>query len=118
MEKSKQATEKRAPVRSTKLAYVDHVVKPPRNILKQQAKYGTANEVPVKPVSDIKKKLITSCLGGLGGSSSSSGVPVPIPLGVRARQTSEYRIVKSFSLMIKKILNSFSPLFSQQPKEE
>jgi hypothetical protein len=34
--------EKSAPVRHTKLAYVDSVAKPPREVRRQQMKYGTA----------------------------------------------------------------------------
>lgn len=90
--------EKPAQVRSTKLAYVDtHVVKPPRNILRKQAKFGTGNEIPVKPMSDVKKKLIGSCLGGAGPSNVSiPSISVPVPLGVRARQASKFWMITFF----------------------
>ncbi|XP_076244371.1 transcription elongation factor elongin A isoform X2 [Calliopsis andreniformis] len=69
----KQSIDKSLPVRSTKLAYVDNVVKPPRNILKKQAKYGTANSVP-NTASNIKKKLISG-----GGPASATNISVPPP---------------------------------------
>ncbi|OAD57386.1 Transcription elongation factor B polypeptide 3 [Eufriesea mexicana] len=69
----KQSIDKSVPVRSTKLAYVDNVVKPPRNILKKQAKYGTANSVP-NTASSIKKKLISG-----GGPTAATNISVPAP---------------------------------------
>uniref|UniRef100_A0A1E1XCY6 Putative transcription elongation factor b polypeptide n=1 Tax=Amblyomma aureolatum TaxID=187763 RepID=A0A1E1XCY6_9ACAR len=38
---------KATPVRQTKLAYVDTVAKPPRNVARQQAKHGTGAQAPV-----------------------------------------------------------------------
>lgn len=69
----KQSIDKSVPVRSTKLAYVDNVVKPPRNILKKQAKYGTANSVPTT-ASNLKKKLISG-----GGPTAATNISVPAP---------------------------------------
>ncbi|XP_076162465.1 transcription elongation factor elongin A [Ptiloglossa arizonensis] len=69
----KQSIDKSVPVRSTKLAYVDNVVKPPRNILKKQAKYGTANCVP-NTASSLKKKLISG-----GGPAAATNISVPPP---------------------------------------
>ncbi|XP_060823679.1 transcription elongation factor B polypeptide 3 [Bombus pascuorum] len=69
----KQSIDKSVPVRSTKLAYVDNVVKPPRNVLKKQAKYGTANSVP-NTASTIKKKLISG-----GGPTAATNISVPSP---------------------------------------
>ncbi|XP_054005069.1 transcription elongation factor B polypeptide 3 isoform X1 [Hylaeus anthracinus] len=69
----KQSIDKSVPVRSTKLAYVDNVVKPPRNILKKQAKYGTANSVPTT-ASSLKKKLISG-----GGPAAATNISVPPP---------------------------------------
>lgn len=74
----KQSIDKSLPVRSAKLAYVDNVVKPPRNILKKQAKYGTANCVP--NASGIKKKLISG-----GGPASATNISVPPPPMPRIR---------------------------------
>ncbi|KMQ91117.1 transcription elongation factor b polypeptide 3 [Lasius niger] len=70
----KQSIDKSVPVRSTKLAYVDNVVKPPRNILKKQAKYGTANATPAT-VSSVKKKLVS----GGGGINNATNIAVPPP---------------------------------------
>ncbi|GAB1864272.1 Transcription elongation factor B polypeptide 3 [Camponotus japonicus] len=69
----KQSIDKSVPVRSTKLAYVDNVVKPPRNVLKKQAKYGTANATP-STVSSVKKKLT-----GGGATNNATNIAVPPP---------------------------------------
>ncbi|KAL6427537.1 hypothetical protein ACFW04_008787 [Cataglyphis niger] len=70
----KQSIDKSVPVRSTKLAYVDsHIVKPPRNILKKQAKYGTANATPAT-ISSVKKKLV-----GGGAINNATNIAVPPP---------------------------------------
>ncbi|XP_043789286.1 transcription elongation factor B polypeptide 3 [Apis laboriosa] len=69
----KQSIDKSVPVRSTKLAYVDNIVKPPRNILKKQAKYGTANSIPTT-ASNLKKKLISG-----GGPTAATNISVPPP---------------------------------------
>lgn len=45
--------EKTAPVRKTKLAYVDSNAKPPRNILSKQAKYGTDRAPIVSPAARV-----------------------------------------------------------------
>ncbi|KAJ8667139.1 hypothetical protein QAD02_008801 [Eretmocerus hayati] len=84
----KQSIDKSIPVRSTKLAYVDNYVKPPRSVLRKQAKYGTSNHTAP---SDAKKKLIAAA-SGLGSSSNGStseriSVPPP-PLAGRMRQSS------------------------------
>ncbi|XP_043260818.1 transcription elongation factor B polypeptide 3 isoform X1 [Colletes gigas] len=78
----KQSIDKSIPVRSTKLAYVDNVVKPPRNILKKQAKYGTANSVP-NTASSLKKKLISG-----GGPAAATNIAVPPPPMPRIKTTS------------------------------
>ncbi|KAL0117307.1 hypothetical protein PUN28_010274 [Cardiocondyla obscurior] len=69
----KQSIDKSVPMRSTKLAYVDNVVKPPRNILKKQAKYGTANATPAT-ISSVKKKLTS---GGTPNNATNIAVPPP-----------------------------------------
>nr|XP_031837825.1 transcription elongation factor B polypeptide 3 isoform X2 [Nomia melanderi] len=78
----KQSIDKSLPVRSTKLAYVDNVVKPPRNVLKKQAKYGTANSVP-STTSSLKNKLISG-----GGPTSATNISVPPPPISRAKTSS------------------------------
>ncbi|XP_011332905.1 transcription elongation factor B polypeptide 3 isoform X2 [Ooceraea biroi] len=69
----KQSIDKSVPVRSTKLAYVDNIVKPPRNVLKKQAKYGTANATPAT-VSSVKKRLAVG-----GGATNATNIAVPPP---------------------------------------
>lgn len=45
--------EKKAPIRKTQLAYVDSAVKPPRNIISKQARYGTAQAPVVSPAARV-----------------------------------------------------------------
>ncbi|XP_015584709.1 transcription elongation factor B polypeptide 3 isoform X2 [Cephus cinctus] len=78
----KQSIDKSLPVRSAKLAYVDNVVKPPRHVLRKQAKYGTATATP-SSTSDLKKKLIAG-----GGSNSATNISVPPPPMPRSKTSS------------------------------
>ncbi|KAG7208446.1 hypothetical protein KM043_014673 [Ampulex compressa] len=94
----KQSIDKSLPVRSTKLAYVDNVVKPPRNVLKKQAKYGTANSVPTS-ASNLKKKLISG-----GGPSSATNISVPPPPMSRAKPTSSGVVKKTKAPLMAKAL--------------
>ncbi|XP_076379458.1 transcription elongation factor elongin A [Megalopta genalis] len=78
----KQSIDKSVPVRSTKLAYVDNIVKPPRNVLKKQAKYGTANSLP-SSTSSLKNKLISG-----GGPTAATNISVPPPPMARIKTSS------------------------------
>lgn len=69
----KQSQDVKLPVRTTKLAYLDTVVKPPRNIAKRQAKNGTA--VDIKRPSQTP----TERLNQLAKSGEASKVAVPNP---------------------------------------
>ncbi|XP_058796242.1 transcription elongation factor B polypeptide 3 [Phymastichus coffea] len=125
----KQSIDKSTPVRSTKLAYVDHFVKPPRNVLRQQAKYGTAKVTT--SASDLKKKLITgiavpssssssssnsssSSSGNSSNSSSNSGnsssqverISVPPPPASRSRAPSAHPIKKAKAPLMAKALQA------------
>lgn len=73
----KQSQDKSLPVRQTKLAYVDSVVKPPRNIARKQAKHGTGG-VDKKPSVTPSSRLTQFAMSGVGGQ-----VAVPNP-GSRA----------------------------------
>ncbi|KPJ19417.1 Transcription elongation factor B polypeptide 3 [Papilio machaon] len=44
---------KKAPIKQTKMAYVDTVVKPPRNILRKQAQHGTAHASTASPAARV-----------------------------------------------------------------
>jgi len=80
----KQSTiNKYLPVRSTKLAFVD-VVKPPRNVLRRQAKYGTANVTPTS-VSSVKRRL---GIDG-GGTNNATNIVVPSPPMSRFKASSK-----------------------------
>lgn len=71
----KQSIDKSVPVRSAKLAFVDNIVKPPRHVLKKQAKYGTSGS---SSTSDMKKKIIT-------GAHAPTNIVVPPPPMSRVR---------------------------------
>lgn len=45
--------EKAAPVRKTQLAYIDSAVKPPRNVISKQARYGTDRTPVVSPAARV-----------------------------------------------------------------
>jgi len=82
-------TDKQAPVRSTKLAYVDSVAKPPREVLRNQMKYGTAksssasssssnaprHRLPQEPPVSVKQKLAANIhhVSPVGGDAKSKG---------------------------------------------
>lgn len=53
---------KNAPVKQTKMAYVDTVVKPPRNIARKQAIHGTARAAAASPAARVAS-LATVCTG-------------------------------------------------------
>lgn len=42
------------PVRQTKLAYVDSLVKPPRNVIKKQNQFGTHHKLTVTPAARVE----------------------------------------------------------------
>ncbi|KAF5300111.1 hypothetical protein FQA39_LY11303 [Lamprigera yunnana] len=73
----KQSQDKSLPVRQTKLAYVDSIVKPPRNVARKQAKHGTGG-TEKKPVITPSSRLSTLATSGAAGQ-----VSVPNP-GIRA----------------------------------
>ncbi|KAL6266244.1 hypothetical protein P5V15_003103 [Pogonomyrmex californicus] len=94
----KQSIDKSVPVRSTKLAYVDNVVKPPRNVLKKQAKYGTANATPAT-VSSVKKKL-----AGGGATNNATNIAVPPPPMSRFKASTSSSMKKTKAPLMAKAL--------------
>ncbi|TGZ47471.1 uncharacterized protein Eloa isoform X1 [Temnothorax longispinosus] len=94
----KQSIDKSVPVRSTKLAYVDNVVKPPRNVLKKQAKYGTANATPAT-VSSVKKKLV-----GGGTTNNATNIAVPPPPMSRFKASTSSTMKKTKAPLMAKAL--------------
>lgn len=58
-------------------------MKPPRNVLKKQAKYGTANATPAT-VSSVKKKLTS------GAINNATNIAVPPPPMARFKASSKY----------------------------
>ncbi|XP_011303004.1 transcription elongation factor B polypeptide 3 [Fopius arisanus] len=91
----KQSIDKSVPVRSAKLAFVDNIVKPPRNVLRKQAKYGTARSSTI--TSDLKKKIIT-------GAHSATNIAVPSPPMSRLRTSSSGIIKKNKAPLMAKAL--------------
>ncbi|XP_046617756.1 transcription elongation factor B polypeptide 3 [Neodiprion virginianus] len=92
----KQSIDKSLPVRQTKLAYVDNVVKPPRNVLRKQAKYGTAKDTTTS-TSDLKNKLIS-------GSGAPTNISVPAPPMARSRISSSSVVKKPKAPLMAKAL--------------
>lgn len=82
----KQSQDKSLPVRQTKLAYVDSVVKPPRTVARKQAKHGTGGATGG---GSDKKPLITPShrLTTLATSGAAGQIAVPNP-GARASSSS------------------------------
>ncbi|XP_049950525.1 transcription elongation factor B polypeptide 3 [Schistocerca serialis cubense] len=79
-----QSIAKSTPIRQTKLAYVDSIAKPPRNVAKQQAKYGTAGPVVISKGSPVKGAKTGMGRQNSGPSTSAAPVPVPPPRSVQS----------------------------------
>ncbi|XP_011875397.1 PREDICTED: transcription elongation factor B polypeptide 3-like [Vollenhovia emeryi] len=94
----KQSIDKSVPVRSAKLAYVDNIVKPPRNVLKKQAKYGTANATPAT-VSSVKKKLTSG-----GATNNATNIAVPPPPMSRFKPSTSSSMKKTKAPLMAKAL--------------
>uniref|UniRef100_A0A336KP71 CSON013174 protein n=1 Tax=Culicoides sonorensis TaxID=179676 RepID=A0A336KP71_CULSO len=62
----KLSRDKKLPVRQTKLAYVDSVVKPPRGVKSKQMKYGTDTLPNVTPAARVE------ALKNIGGNTTTS----------------------------------------------
>ncbi|KAJ4444903.1 hypothetical protein ANN_06701 [Periplaneta americana] len=79
-----QSIAKSTPVRQTKLAYVDSIAKPPRNVARQQAKFGTAHGDKLTP-AQVKTARAKAKAGATAGA-------VPAPAPVRHIQTETVNI--------------------------
>lgn len=101
----KQAQDKSIPVRMTKLAYVDAVAKPPRNIARRQAKNGTS----VNDRKTTAAKLVTLATSGEAGKVA---VPSPVSTSSRASSNSHAAKQKKAPLMLKSI-SSFKNRFKR-----
>ncbi|KAL1432890.1 hypothetical protein MTO96_001886 [Rhipicephalus appendiculatus] len=68
---------KATPVRQTKLAYVDTVAKPPRNVARQQAKHGTGLQaaIPVRPSDRLSSRPMSSPSASASVSRPSAAPP-------------------------------------------
>nr|CAG4645758.1 EOG090X0BTZ [Lynceus sp. MCZ IZ 141354] len=78
----KQSMQKATPVRTTKLVYVDSVVKPPRNVARAQAKHGTSLE-NMKTIKGNVRPLEAS-LSGSANSIAAVAEPVRSQAPARA----------------------------------
>lgn len=85
-ENSKLAQDKAAPVRQTKLVYVDRVVKPPRDVLRKQAKHG----IDKKPIVTPTSRLNSIAAAGTAGQ-------LAVPNHVRA--SSSGKLFRHFSIV-------------------
>ncbi|XP_077285044.1 uncharacterized protein LOC143910440 [Arctopsyche grandis] len=75
----KLSQDKSLPVRQTKMAYVDSIVKPPRNIARKQAIHGTARKAVASPaarVAALANSTVFNAASAVGVGSSSSTQPV------------------------------------------
>lgn len=80
-ENIKLAQDKSIPVRQTKLAYVDSVVKPPRDVIRKQVKSGFVDKKPaITPSARLNSIVASGAVGQVSvpnpvraSSSSSSG---------------------------------------------
>ncbi|KAI4457704.1 transcription elongation factor b polypeptide 3 [Holotrichia oblita] len=97
-ENIKLAQDKSIPVRQTKLAYVDSVVKPPRDVIRKQVKSGFIDKKPIVTPS--------SRLSSLAAAGAAGQVVVPSP--VRASSSSKYNIsISQLCLTLKVKLNCY-----------
>uniref|UniRef100_A0A0A9YJV5 Transcription elongation factor B polypeptide 3 n=1 Tax=Lygus hesperus TaxID=30085 RepID=A0A0A9YJV5_LYGHE len=70
------------PVRKAKLAYVDSAVKPPRNVLRKQAKYGTGvgDSSPImKAHAAEKREILAKAVVGAHNPANIATTTVPAP---------------------------------------
>ncbi|KAH0560580.1 hypothetical protein KQX54_006071 [Cotesia glomerata] len=91
-----RAQDKEREKKSTKLAYVDEFVKPPRNILKKQARYGTSSATSS---SDMKKKMILTT-----GNNAPTDIAVPPPPMSRAKSSTSGVVKKNKAPLMAKAL--------------
>ncbi|KAJ8951248.1 hypothetical protein NQ314_007694 [Rhamnusium bicolor] len=79
----KQSQDKSIPIRTTKLAYIDSVVKPPRNIARKQAKNGILFDK--KPAQTPASRFAASALSG-----GVKKMVTPNPENRAVKRSSEY----------------------------
>ena len=74
------------PIKKTKMAYVDSMAKPPRNVLTQQSKYGTNHKLIASPAARVSSlSNVTGNVGRVGD------VRLRVAGGIRdAAQVCEY----------------------------
>ncbi|XP_047999160.1 transcription elongation factor B polypeptide 3-like isoform X1 [Leguminivora glycinivorella] len=65
---------KKAPIKQTKMAYVDSVVKPPRNIARKQAQHGTAFAATASPAARVA--ALAAAPNVLRGGARAQPAPV------------------------------------------
>jgi elongin-A len=67
------------PVKTTKMAYVDSAVKPPRNVASKQRQFGTERAKVVSPAARV-----SSTMNGIGTNVAKAGdVRLKVPAGIR-----------------------------------
>ncbi|XP_059610167.1 transcription elongation factor B polypeptide 3 [Phlebotomus argentipes] len=63
----KQSLSTSVPVRKTQLAYVDSIVKPPRNVLRKQNQFGTRQKISATPAARV------AALSGISKNAAKAG---------------------------------------------
>nr|XP_021206591.1 transcription elongation factor B polypeptide 3 [Bombyx mori] len=67
---------KKAPIKQTKMAYVDSVVKPPRNIARKQAVHGTARTASASPAARVAALASSANVMKVGAVRPPPAAPV------------------------------------------
>ncbi|XP_026759766.2 transcription elongation factor B polypeptide 3-like [Galleria mellonella] len=70
---------KKAPIKQTKMAYVDTVVKPPRNIARKQALHGTARAAAASPAARVAALATPLTIRAGSGRPAPSPSPASVP---------------------------------------
>ncbi|XP_026280596.1 transcription elongation factor B polypeptide 3 [Frankliniella occidentalis] len=78
------AKAKLAPVRKTQLAYIETTAKPPRNVARKQAKFGTAHSSTSSASSKQDGSGFSSSFTGRSSTTIGPAVSVPAPRGAGA----------------------------------
>ncbi|XP_063368946.1 transcription elongation factor B polypeptide 3 [Cydia amplana] len=87
---------KKAPIKQTKMAYVDSVVKPPRNIARKQAQHGTAFAASASPAARVA--ALAAAPNVLRGGARAGPAPV-LPAGAALKPKKAPLMAKALQFM-------------------
>ncbi|XP_075976017.1 transcription elongation factor elongin A [Anticarsia gemmatalis] len=88
---------KKAPIKQTKMAYVDSVAKPPRNIAKKQAAMGTARLATGSPAARVAS--LAAAPNVLRGGASARPVAAPASSGAFHKPKKAPLMAKALQIM-------------------